>query len=161
MTESEPHGGDPGDGDYPDGSVGRYVRERWGAAPPSRKTRPYVPPVQPESPPESSDDSPAGSRPEQAREERGAAVADSSLPLRPAPPEPGRRGGRLDALAGEADVAAWAERGRTVAVTRTRPPGGTHADSPASRAAPPPAPDRQPPAAPRPLDGPPTGPPAS
>ncbi len=44
MTERE--SGD--DRDYPDGSVGRYVREQWGAVPPvSRATRPYVGPVQP------------------------------------------------------------------------------------------------------------------
>jgi MinD-like ATPase involved in chromosome partitioning or flagellar assembly len=36
---------DYGDGrDYPDGSVGRYVRERWGARPPA--PRPYIAPVQ-------------------------------------------------------------------------------------------------------------------
>src|SRR5690349_9513093 len=41
MTERE-----NGDGrDYPDGSVGRYVRERWGDAPVPKATRPYAPPV--------------------------------------------------------------------------------------------------------------------
>ena len=35
------------DADYPDGSVGRYVREQWGASTTPRKTRPYVAPVQP------------------------------------------------------------------------------------------------------------------
>src|SRR4051812_13267508 len=34
-----------GDRDYPDGSVGRYVRERWGARPPT--PRPYIAPVDP------------------------------------------------------------------------------------------------------------------
>jgi MinD-like ATPase involved in chromosome partitioning or flagellar assembly len=45
MTERE--SGD--DRDYPDGSVGRYVREQWGAVTPraSKATRPYVGPVQP------------------------------------------------------------------------------------------------------------------
>ena len=45
MTERE--SGD--DRDYADGSVGRYVREQWGAVAPraSRATRPYVGPVQP------------------------------------------------------------------------------------------------------------------
>src|SRR3954454_5863451 len=40
------------DRDYPDGSVGRYVREKWGSAParPARAARPYVPPVEPPSP---------------------------------------------------------------------------------------------------------------
>ncbi|MBW0118162.1 hypothetical protein I4J48_23265, partial [Pseudonocardia sp. KRD-169] len=42
MTERDSEG----DGDYADGSVGRYVREQWGAAAPPRKTRPYVAPVQ-------------------------------------------------------------------------------------------------------------------
>src|SRR4051812_10084059 len=39
------------DRDYPDGSVGRYVRERWGAVP-ARATRPYVAPVEPTPEPE-------------------------------------------------------------------------------------------------------------
>ena len=45
MTERD-HGEDR---DYPDGSVGRYVRERWGSVPthPARAARPYVPPVEP------------------------------------------------------------------------------------------------------------------
>ena len=40
------------DRDYPDGSVGRYVREKWGSVPtrPARAARPYVPPVEPPSP---------------------------------------------------------------------------------------------------------------
>jgi MinD-like ATPase involved in chromosome partitioning or flagellar assembly len=42
------------DRDYPDGSVGRYVRERWGAAPPeqapARAARPYIRPVEPHPP---------------------------------------------------------------------------------------------------------------
>ncbi len=41
---------DHGEGrDYPDGSVGRYVREMWGAVPtpPAQAARPYVPPVEP------------------------------------------------------------------------------------------------------------------
>ena len=42
MTERE----SDDDRDYPDGSVGRYVRERWGAAP-ARKARPYVRPIGP------------------------------------------------------------------------------------------------------------------
>jgi MinD-like ATPase involved in chromosome partitioning or flagellar assembly len=42
MTERD-YGGDR---DYPDGSVGRYVRERWGARPPA--PRPYIAPVAPE-----------------------------------------------------------------------------------------------------------------
>ncbi|HZG90580.1 MAG TPA: MinD/ParA family protein [Pseudonocardia sp.] len=42
-----------GDRDYPDGSVGRYVRERWGAPPPARSPRPYIAPIEPvESAPE-------------------------------------------------------------------------------------------------------------
>src|SRR4051795_3301075 len=41
MTERD-YGGDR---DYPDGSVGRYVRERWGARPPT--PRPYIAPVDP------------------------------------------------------------------------------------------------------------------
>src|SRR4029453_11162077 len=47
---------DYGDGrDYPDGSVGRYVRERWGARPPA--PRPYIAPIhtprpQPQAPPQ-------------------------------------------------------------------------------------------------------------
>lgn len=46
MTERESEGDRE---DYPDGSVGRYVREQWGASPrrQSRGTRPYVGPVQP------------------------------------------------------------------------------------------------------------------
>jgi MinD-like ATPase involved in chromosome partitioning or flagellar assembly len=45
MTERESER----DRDYPDGSVGRYVREQWGAAPPprSRSSRSYIGPVQP------------------------------------------------------------------------------------------------------------------
>ncbi|MFC4942549.1 MinD/ParA family ATP-binding protein [Pseudonocardia sp. GCM10023141] len=39
------------DPDYPDGSVGRYVRERWGAVP-ARASRPYVAPVEPAPVPE-------------------------------------------------------------------------------------------------------------
>ena len=48
MTERD----QPEDRDYPDGSVGRYVREKWGSAParPARAARPYVPPVEPPSP---------------------------------------------------------------------------------------------------------------
>ena len=48
MTERESEG----DRDYPDGSVGRYVREQWGTTPrpTSRGTRPYVGPVQPAPP---------------------------------------------------------------------------------------------------------------
>jgi MinD-like ATPase involved in chromosome partitioning or flagellar assembly len=42
MTERD-YGGDR---DYPDGSVGRYVRERWGA-PPARAQRPYIAPIEP------------------------------------------------------------------------------------------------------------------
>ena len=47
MTERD----QPEDRDYPDGSVGRYVREKWGSAParPARAARPYVPPVEPPS----------------------------------------------------------------------------------------------------------------
>ena len=42
---------DYGDGrDYPDGSVGRYVRERWGARPPARAPRPYIAPIDPVRP---------------------------------------------------------------------------------------------------------------
>ncbi len=57
MTERE-HGEDR---DYPDGSVGRYVRERWGAAPtrPARAARPYVQQVEPPAPrPAPENDSP-------------------------------------------------------------------------------------------------------
>src|SRR5436309_11163825 len=43
MTERDPGA----DRDYPDGSVGRYVRERWGAA---RPPRPHVPPAEPPAP---------------------------------------------------------------------------------------------------------------
>jgi MinD-like ATPase involved in chromosome partitioning or flagellar assembly len=43
MTERE--SGD--DRDYPDGSVGRYVRERWGAAPPRGVSPPAAPPEPP------------------------------------------------------------------------------------------------------------------
>jgi len=48
MTERD----QPEDRDYPDGSVGRYVREKWGSAParPAPAARPYVPPVEPPSP---------------------------------------------------------------------------------------------------------------
>lgn len=46
MTERESKG-DRDYRDYRDGSVGRYVREQWGASPQSRATRPYVGPVQP------------------------------------------------------------------------------------------------------------------
>jgi len=48
MTERESED----DRDYPDGSVGRYVREQWGASPqqPSRGSRPYIGPVQPAPP---------------------------------------------------------------------------------------------------------------
>ena len=48
MTERD----QPEDRDYPDGSVGRYVREKWASAParPARAARPYVPPVEPPSP---------------------------------------------------------------------------------------------------------------
>ena len=44
MTERKPSD----DRDYPEGSVGRYVRERWGAIPAS--PRPYVSPVAPPAP---------------------------------------------------------------------------------------------------------------
>jgi MinD-like ATPase involved in chromosome partitioning or flagellar assembly len=54
MTERE--SGD--DRDYPDGSVGRYVREQWGAVPPSRATRPYVGPVTPVPEPAETDGEP-------------------------------------------------------------------------------------------------------
>ena len=56
---------DHGEGrDYPDGSVGRYVREMWGGAPtpPAQAARPYVPPVEPPTqrsvPPPERDDTP-------------------------------------------------------------------------------------------------------
>ena len=54
------------DRDYPDGSVGRYVRERWGSVPtrPARAARPYVPPIEPPAPrpaPESETDNEAES----------------------------------------------------------------------------------------------------
>lgn len=88
MTEGE--SGD--DGDFPDGSVGRYVREQWGAAPVPRKTRPYVAPVREPEP-----EAPAG---------------DASLPLRPAEPVDGPGMHRLDEPGVQDDVAAWAERGR-------------------------------------------------
>jgi MinD-like ATPase involved in chromosome partitioning or flagellar assembly len=55
MTERD-YGGDR---DYPDGSVGRYVRERWGAPPPARAPRPYIAPVESPAPePEHYDDDP-------------------------------------------------------------------------------------------------------
>jgi MinD-like ATPase involved in chromosome partitioning or flagellar assembly len=98
-----------GDGDYPDGSVGRYVREQWGAAPTPRKTRPYVAPVQP---------NPGPSNPD------ASGVADSSLPLRPADPAPVDPA-RVDP-APDDDVAAWAERGR--AATAPVPPPRTGPD---------------------------------
>lgn len=90
MTERE--SGD--DGDYPDGSVGRYVREQWGATPRARGTRPYVAPVQ---------------------EPEAAPSPDSSLPLRPAPE-------RAPGDDGEDDVAAWAARGRAVTARSSPPP---------------------------------------
>lgn len=97
MTERESGDG----GDYPDGSVGRYVREQWGAAPAPRKTRPYVVPVHPRENGQIHGDAP-----------------DSSLPLRPADPAPA-------APADDDDVAAWAERGRAatepIPAPRTEP----------------------------------------
>ncbi|WP_300008369.1 AAA family ATPase [Pseudonocardia sp.] len=106
---------DSGDGDYPDGSVGRYVREQWGAAPAPRKTRPYVAPVQ-------SDD--AGG---------GAAGVDSSLPLRPADRAPHGPAER------PADAAVRAEPGRDA--TAPVPPPRAEPDPPVPPpAAPVPAP---------------------
>ncbi len=57
MTQSEPIG----DGDFPDGSVGRYVRQQWGANPRERRrSRPApVQPPEPERPPEPEPAAPA------------------------------------------------------------------------------------------------------
>jgi MinD-like ATPase involved in chromosome partitioning or flagellar assembly len=87
MTERE----SADDRDYPDGSVGRYVRERWGAGPatPARGTRPYVAPAAPPAP-----------RPEPAIESVPPASVDvdietatppSGTPTVP-PPRPGAPG---------------------------------------------------------------------
>jgi len=46
MTQSEP----TSDGDFPDGSVGRYVREQWGTGRRSRGNRASVTPVRPPEP---------------------------------------------------------------------------------------------------------------
>jgi MinD-like ATPase involved in chromosome partitioning or flagellar assembly len=48
MTRSEP----TSDGDFPDGSVGRYVREQWGTGRRARGGRPYVAAPRPPEPPE-------------------------------------------------------------------------------------------------------------
>ena len=80
MTERD-HGEDR---DYPDGSVGRYVREKWGAVPtrPARAARPYVQQVEPPAPrpaPEvESDDENAGER-----DEAWAYQPDTAWPPRP------------------------------------------------------------------------------
>ncbi|WP_246631430.1 MinD/ParA family ATP-binding protein [Pseudonocardia nigra] len=84
--------------DYPDGSVGRYVRERWGAAPASA-TRPYVPPPEPPAPrasePEARDvdtaTPPSGAPPLQADEEPttglpAARSEEAADPARRTPP---------------------------------------------------------------------------
>ncbi len=87
MTERD-HGEDR---DYPDGSVGRYVREKWGAVP-ARAARPYVPPVEPPAPrrvPESETDTRSGApedadvwayQPDNAWRRRGEAVPDRPRP---------------------------------------------------------------------------------
>ncbi|MCX6463034.1 MAG: hypothetical protein NTW05_05520, partial [Pseudonocardiales bacterium] len=127
MTERESNG----DGDYPDGSVGRYVREQWGAAPRARKTRPYVAPVEPS---------------ESGAEGERESAPDSSLPLRP---------GRVpeEDAAGDDDLAAWAERGRAVTAPPPEAPGAPRtAERPvfpprppvAGRPLPPAAPPQQP-----------------
>lgn len=81
MTERESEG----DRDYPDGSVGRYVREQWGATPRprSRATRPYVGPVQPAPP--APDDAGDDGVPE-PRAETGPAAVEATGPAPAAQP---------------------------------------------------------------------------
>ncbi|MDN5931632.1 MAG: hypothetical protein L0I24_11310, partial [Pseudonocardia sp.] len=118
MTEGDSGSGSGDGGDYPDGSVGRYVRERWGAAPTSRKTRPYVAPVQEPEP-----EAPAPGAPEPR-------AGDSSLPLRPGAPAAGPGVHRLDEPAVQDDMAAWAERGRAATA---RPAAPDQHEEPASQ----------------------------
>jgi MinD-like ATPase involved in chromosome partitioning or flagellar assembly len=72
---------------YPDGSVGRYVREQWGAAPPRGASAPVAPPDLDAAPPTSEPDTVV---PNRAHVERPA--ADSPAAARPAEPHTPARG---------------------------------------------------------------------
>jgi MinD-like ATPase involved in chromosome partitioning or flagellar assembly len=91
MTQSEP----TSDGDFPDGSVGRYVREQWGTGRRTRGNRASVTPVrppEPEQPEAPRAVAPVGDDPDDvaAWAERGRAVtAPGSVPVPdPAAPTP-------------------------------------------------------------------------
>ena len=75
------------DGDYPDGSVGRYVRERWGAA--GARSAPVAPPEPPA--PRSDPDTADGdaTAPNQLRVERDTAEKASDAPAAPRTPPRG------------------------------------------------------------------------
>ena len=123
MTERD-HGEDR---DYPDGSVGRYVRERWGSVPtrPARAARPYVPPVEPPAPrpaPESETDNEAESadvwayQPDAPWSHGPDASAETVRPeiteTDHTQVDPGRAGASHDPFAGvEYGSATWATAG--------------------------------------------------
>jgi MinD-like ATPase involved in chromosome partitioning or flagellar assembly len=77
---------------YPDGSVGRYVREQWGAAPPRGTSAPVAPPEQPaprsqpdlDAAPSTSEPDTAVPVPDQAYLERPAAGTGPAEPRTPA-----------------------------------------------------------------------------
>jgi MinD-like ATPase involved in chromosome partitioning or flagellar assembly len=66
---------------YPDGSVGRFVREQWGAAPSRGASAPVAPPVPPASEPDST-------APNHAHVERPAADSPAGTPAGARPAEP-------------------------------------------------------------------------
>lgn len=143
------------DRDYPDGSVGRYVREKWGSVPtrPARAARPYVPPVEPPSPRSAPE---AESHPAEAE---GADVwayqPESPWPHRPDAPDrrpevtetdhtqvdPDRSASVHDPFAGvEYGSATWAARGDESSEERSpegdtpvgEPPAAPGPDAPAA-----------------------------
>ncbi|MEJ3652406.1 MinD/ParA family protein [Actinomycetes bacterium KLBMP 9759] len=85
MTQSEPKN----DRDYPDGSVGRYVRERWGAVP-TRSSRPRARPAGPPPPREDPEplDGPTAAIAPVAPEQRLPSGNDTAPPMHAVPPPP-------------------------------------------------------------------------
>jgi MinD-like ATPase involved in chromosome partitioning or flagellar assembly len=140
MTERE----SADDRDYPDGSVGRYVRERWGATP-ARAARPHVVPAESPAP-----------RPEpevetfpRAGQPSASGDADTVTPPSGAaavpPPRPGAPGGSGPAPAGPAaarptpDAAAPPEGDVRGHVQAAAPPPRSVPDAAPLRPAPDPA----------------------
>ncbi|WP_232660643.1 MinD/ParA family ATP-binding protein [Pseudonocardia sp. TRM90224] len=83
MTQSEPKN----DRDYPDGSVGRYVRERWGAVP-TRSSRPRPRPAGPPQPREDPEplEGPTAAISPVAPEQRMPSGNDTAPPMHAVPP---------------------------------------------------------------------------